>query len=127
MPKKRDPGLLVALGERLQKIRRERGWTQEQLAEAMNLQPVTLSRLETGDRAVSVSILADAARVLGVKLADILDIDLPMPEVADEPEVAEGTAILRTLAPDRRELAVRLLREVGREPGKRRGGRRSPR
>lgn len=122
MPKKRNTDLLAALGARLQALRKARGWTQEQLAEALDLQPVTLSRVETGDRAISISLLADAARVLGVSLGDLVDVDRAEPEATDDPVVSEGVALLKSLDPMGLDLGVRLLREVSREPGKRRGG-----
>ena len=127
MPKKRNNDLLVALGQRLQVTRKSRGWTQERLAEALDLQPVTLSRVETGDRAVSISLLADCARVLGVTLGDLVDIERPEPEAVEDPVVAEGVALLRSLDTAGVDLGVRLLREVARQPGKRRGGRRATR
>ena len=58
MPKHRNEKLLVAIGRRFQRIRREAGWTQEQLAEALDVQTVTLSRWERGERALSLSALA---------------------------------------------------------------------
>lgn len=124
MPKKRNTDLLTALGQRLQAMRKARGWTQERLAEALDLQPVTLSRVETGDRAVSISLLADAARVLGVSLGDLVDVERDEPEAVEDPAVAEGVALLRSLDAAGVDLGVRLLREVARQPGKRRGGRR---
>ena len=50
MPRKRDEDLLREVGRRVAQIRRVRGWTQEALAGAVGIEPVTLSRLETGDR-----------------------------------------------------------------------------
>ena len=114
MPKKRNTDLLVALGQRLQVTRKARGWTQERLAEALDLQPVTLSRVETGD-------------ILGVTLGDLVDVERPEPEAVEDPVVAEGIALLRSLDTAGVDLGVRLLREVARQPGKRRGGRRAPR
>ena len=58
MPRNRDQELLRQIGRRVGQIRADRGLTQEVLAEAVGLEPVTVSRWETGDRALSVSTLA---------------------------------------------------------------------
>ena len=68
MPRKRDQELLRDIGQRVAKARTDRGFTQERLAEAVGIEPVTLSRWETGQRAVSVSTLAHIAEVLQVGL-----------------------------------------------------------
>ena len=114
MARTRDPQLLQAIGARVQRLRQERGFTQEVLAEAMGVEPTTVSRFETGARAMSLSTLALIARQLDVSLGDLLDVtrEEPRPELA--PELAEGLALLRRLEGERRAMAIRVLRELAR-------------
>ncbi|GMV42250.1 MAG: hypothetical protein AMXMBFR64_39660 [Myxococcales bacterium] len=110
----RDHELLRAIGQRVGRARSERGWTQERLAEATEMDPVTVSRWESGQRALSLSTLARIADVLGVGLGDLLDVgrELPTPEhSAEELELLRGFAALTTT---RRDLVIRLVRELGR-------------
>jgi len=74
--------LYRALGQRTADARRQRGWTQEQLAEEMGVAAVTVSRWETGQRGMSVATLASLADALDVSLGDLLDVkrELPAPE-----------------------------------------------
>ena len=112
MPRQRQPDLLRAVGARLQQIRKEHGWTQEALAEAVGIEPVSLSRLETGDRALSLTVLARASTALSVSLGDLLDIARPIPATDLPADEAEAQRLYRGLDVDRRDLALRLLREV---------------
>ena len=41
MPRKQNYDLLTAIGQRVAQARKERGWTQEQLAEAIAVEPLS--------------------------------------------------------------------------------------
>ena len=115
MPRRRDPELLRAFGARLRQVRNDRKWTQEQLAEAADLDVVTVSRYETGDKALSIATVAVLARKLGVGVADLLDLDRAPPEPPPiDPEESEIVRLVKAVPPERRELARRLLRELAR-------------
>ena len=86
MPRNRDQQLLRDVGQRVSRARRDRGWSQELLAEAIGIQPTTLSRLETGDRAVSLSTLGRIAEALGVGLGDLLDVERDLPTIDHGPD-----------------------------------------
>lgn len=75
MPRKRDRDLLRAVGLKLAALRQERSLTQAQLAEKMGIEPVTMSRLETGDLALTLTRLAIAAEALEVDLAEMVDVE----------------------------------------------------
>ena len=112
MPRRRDQELLRDLGRRVAEARTQRGYTQEQLAEAIDIQPVTMSRWETGDRALSITTLANIADALGVGLGDLLDVERDLPSSEHGPEEAELLRAFDKLDPNRRELVLRLLREL---------------
>lgn len=56
------------LGKRIQAIRKKKGYTQEKLAELINIEPPSLSYIETGKFAPSVETLQ--------KLSEILQVDI---------------------------------------------------
>ena len=112
MPRNRDQELLREVGQRVSRARRDRGWSQEQLAEAIDIQPTTLSRLETGDRAISLSTLGRVAEALGVGLGDLLDVKRDLPTIEHGPEHAELLRGFDALSAGRRELVLRLVREL---------------
>ena len=63
-----DPGTDIdtIARARLRAIRQSRGWSLDELAERANVGPSTISRLETGNRALSLDVLVPLARALGV-------------------------------------------------------------
>lgn len=66
--------LLLKLGARLKEIRKARGFTQEALAEKVDLTPQYLSRLEAGHQSPSVKTVAKLAEALNVELWELFDL-----------------------------------------------------
>lgn len=65
------------IGQRIQQVRRERGMTQEQLAEAVGLSPTHISVIERGAKPTKITNFVAIANTLGVSadelLVDVLD------------------------------------------------------
>ncbi len=78
--------------------------------------PVTLSRLETGHRALSLSTVAEIATALEVGLRDLLDVDAPLPAPRREAGEQELVHLYRGLDGRRRDLLLRVAREIARDP-----------
>lgn len=55
---------LRVFGKRVRQLRKERGWTQEQLAEAANLHENYVSRLETGEQEPGLFVILRLASAL---------------------------------------------------------------
>jgi transcriptional regulator with XRE-family HTH domain len=97
MARKRNDDLAYAIGQRVKGLRKAAGLTQEQLAEAIDLQPSAISRFENGSIGLSITTLQQAARVLRVPLARIFEEPgEPAPASAD-PEEAMVLQAWRTL------------------------------
>lgn len=110
MAKKRDPALLRQLGARFRAIRLAAGKTQEQVAEGLGVQPVTISRWETGKVGLSLPVLNEAAAFFGVALSEVFAVDQPLPELtAGEQELV---AAWTKLDPEQRKLVVSLLGQL---------------
>ena len=112
MPRKRSPDLLRAVGRRVAQARTDRGFTQEALAEAIGIEPVSLSRLETGDRALSLTTLALIADALGLGLARLVGIEADLPKADLAPQEAELLRGFGKLPAAKRDLVLRLVREL---------------
>jgi transcriptional regulator with XRE-family HTH domain len=59
------------LGQRISKQRKAVGLTQAQLAEKVNVQPESISRIETGRRAASVKLIAKISSVLELEMYEL--------------------------------------------------------
>lgn len=58
-------------GARVRSLRKKRGWTQEQLAEAAGRHWTYIGGIERGERNVTLQVAADIARALDVEIGDL--------------------------------------------------------
>lgn len=65
-------GKKIILGERLQELRKEQGWSQRQCAEMLGLNSVTYLHYEKEQRQPPLQFLADAAALYGVTVDYLL-------------------------------------------------------
>ena len=61
------------IGQRLKKARKEKNFTQEQLAEKLNVSIAFLSRVERGSSQINLKRLSQICSILGVTEGDILN------------------------------------------------------
>ncbi len=116
MSRRRNEALLRSLGARLQQVRLQRGWTQEALAAAIGVQAASLSRIESGRIGYSITTAGDIAQVLGVSLSALVSIEPDDSSLAHEPQGDELTVLTRSLDPLRKDLLIRVAREIARKP-----------
>lgn len=67
-----DSTLLQEIGKRIQRRRKELSYTQEQLAEMMNVSIQMISNLERGNKAIRIDNLLSLSRILKVSTDYIL-------------------------------------------------------
>jgi transcriptional regulator with XRE-family HTH domain len=65
-------------GLRVQGLRRRVGMTQQQLAEAIGKSLDTVSNVERGVSSTRIETMAKIATVLGVSLAELFELDVPV-------------------------------------------------
>lgn len=61
------------IGQKIRKIRRAQGLSQEELAERVDISTTHMSHIETGSTKLSLSVLVDIAAVLEVRVDDLLN------------------------------------------------------
>lgn len=75
--KSSDKQIAIEVGGIIAIRRKAKGWTQAQLAEHMNIEKESVSRLETGHIAPSLARLAQIAKLLDCEISDLLKISPP--------------------------------------------------
>jgi transcriptional regulator with XRE-family HTH domain len=94
------------LAARIAAQRKERGLTQRQLADAIGIDPSSMSRVEKGQRAVSVGELVQLAAVLDVRVEDLLEQAAPVSSIwlratgEKSPGVAQSLDLFRSVIRD---------------------------
>lgn len=63
--------ICILLGERIRKLRKQKGWRQIDLAEQSGVHEVHISDLERGAREAGLRTVLAIAQALGVKLSDL--------------------------------------------------------
>ena len=112
MPSSRNDELMKSIGRRIAEVRKAKGLTQERLAELVELEPTTVSRQETGHRAISLSTLARIAGVLGVGVGDLLDSVRPLPEPTLDADTEAILRLFNGLSSERKQIILKLVREL---------------
>lgn len=67
--------LLVKFGSNLRKLRLEKGFTQEQLANELGVEVSQISRIERGQINTSIAMLYDISKVLEINISDFFEFE----------------------------------------------------
>jgi transcriptional regulator with XRE-family HTH domain len=105
MVKRYQSALAYRLGRNLSHYRKRARLTQEQLAEAIQVEVATVSRYETGVTLPSLVTLESMAASLRVSIADLLAEKNPLP--SDESE--QVRSMLESLSSDERKAVLEML------------------
>ncbi len=68
----------VLLGKRIRTLRRQKDYSQEQLAEQANISGKYLGEVERGQANISIDILDKISVAMGIKVSDLLDFEHEM-------------------------------------------------
>lgn len=60
------------LGRRIQELRKEKGYTQEELAEKLHISLSYIGKIEIGERKPNLKMLYKISEKLGVKVKDLI-------------------------------------------------------
>ena len=118
-----DDDFYRSLAARVRRLREDRGWTQEELAQAIGIEPATLCRYETAKQTFPLGVLRRVAASLRVPLAHLVadsSAATPATRMADAPTYdrhAELIGVWREIPAARRKLALRILRALAGSEG----------
>src|SRR5690349_10616654 len=108
-PKHPDRQLPERIAARVRQARAQKGWTQEKLAEALDVATETISRYEVGRFPPSLPMLSRLADALGIDLQSILGIG-PAGLSSSETELVEGW---RQLDSEEQGMVLKLVQRLG--------------
>ncbi len=67
--------ILERLGNSLRRYRKDKGYTQEKLAEKVGVHPTYIGKLESGKNNPSVILMYKVSKALNIKLKDLFDFE----------------------------------------------------
>lgn len=101
------------IGKRIAEIRRERGFTQAQLAEGIGVANETISRLERGVSLPSLNTIEKISHALSVPLRDLFDFAyIPKKASPSEKELSKVVALLKARKAEEIKLAHTILQDL---------------
>ncbi len=105
-------GIEDVVRSRLRSLRTTLGYSLDELAERTNLSPSTISRIETGKRAISLYVLVPLATALQASLDQLLEVEDDADVVIRPVPNSSGTRTTWRLSrPDGRTMAVKMRLE----------------
>ncbi len=100
----------VVLGARIKAVRKERGWSQEQLAERVGISTQYVSNIERGKENPTLDLLLRVAQALKVSPAEIFDLEA---RGLDRKTLqAEIRKVIETQDIERLRIALKVLRAI---------------
>lgn len=94
--------------ENIKAIRKEKGITQQVIADALNYDIANWSRVENRKQDLKVNQLADIAMVLEVRVIDLFTYPKKFID-SDEVEAAERISVTFEVSPDKRDYLLKMV------------------
>lgn len=100
-----------ALGVRIMQLRKQQGFTQAELARAIEVSQQTVGAMELGDRRVTLPLVSKLAKVLVVSVEELIGITSPMRARARRrsPKIERHAARIQRLTKTQQRFVVRII------------------
>lgn len=99
------------IGENIRKIREEKGFTQQQIADLVGMHRSNYSKIETGQRELSVASLSKVARFFSMTLDQLVNFegDIPNEITLEDKTTLEQVKLIEQLEPEDKNMVFRLI------------------
>ncbi|MFL6293889.1 MAG: helix-turn-helix domain-containing protein [Thermoanaerobaculia bacterium] len=108
----KKPTLSISLGARIKELRKERGWSQRDLAGRANVSQTRLSKYESGTHQAPLGALIRIARALALPVDALLPDTGDMPRDPQDVELLARLRSLVALGSEEKAMACSLLDSV---------------
>ena len=102
----------MTVGEMIRALRKERGWSQIELAEKLGLMPQNISRYEKGHVQPRESTLVNFAEAFEVPLSELTNTASSLEFPSLDPEIAEYVRAIPTLSQKDQEAVKAILKAL---------------
>jgi transcriptional regulator with XRE-family HTH domain len=102
----------MTVGEKIKKLRRERGWSQGELGEKVGMPAQNISRYEKNKAAPRESTLAVFAEAFGLPVSEFTSLAAPLDVPNLDPEIAELMRLIPTLEENDQFVIKRVLKAL---------------
>lgn len=101
----------MSVGKNIKKIREQKGITQQQLADLVNMHRSNYSKVESGQRELSIAALSKVAKHFGMTLDELVNFKgkVPTEEKIEDKAALEQLRLIQSLEPEDKAMVFRLL------------------
>jgi len=102
---------LVSIGKNIKKIREQRGFTQQQIADLIHMHRSNYSKVESGLREPSIDALNKIAKHFGITLDELVNMKgkIPVEEKLEDKTTIEQVKLISDLDPEDKAMVFRLI------------------
>ncbi len=99
------------IGKTIKAIREEKGLTQQQIAELISMHRSNYSRVETGERDLSIEAANKVARYFGMSLDELVNFDgkLPNEVTVEDKSLTEQVKLIQQLEPEEKQMVFKMI------------------
>ncbi len=99
------------IGDNIRRIREEKGLTQQQIAELISMHRSNYSKVESGQREISVEALNKIAKYFGMTIDQIVNFDGATPQevTVEDKSLLEQVKLIQELEPDEKNLVFKMI------------------
>ena len=99
------------VGLNIKRLREEKGYTQQQIAELINMHRSNYSKIESGQREISIDALDKIAKHFGMTIDQIvhMDGDVPKEVTIEDKTDLEQLRLLQELEPEEKNMVIKMI------------------
>lgn len=99
------------IGKIIKKIREERSLTQQQIAELIHMHRSNYSRVETGERDLSIEAINKIARYFGMSIDELVNFNGKMPNevTVEDKSLLEQVKLMQELDPEEKNMVFKMI------------------
>mgnify|MGYP002347303846 FL=1 len=101
----------MGLGQNIKKIREDKNLTQQQIAELIHMHRSNYSKIETGQREISVDALNKIAKYFGMTIDQIVNFDGAIPQkiTVEDKTLMEQVKMIQELEPEEKNMVFKMV------------------
>lgn len=99
------------VGKTIKSIREEKGLTQQQIAELVHMHRSNYSKVESGERELSVAAVNKVAKYFGMTMDELVNFDGKMPDevTIEDKSLMEQVKLIAELEPEEKNMIFKLI------------------
>lgn len=99
------------IGKNIKKIREEKGLTQQSIADLIAMHRSNYSRVETGDRDLSIDAISKIAKYFNMTIDQLVNFegDIPQEVTIEDKALVEQVKLIQELEPDEKSMVFKMV------------------